>query len=58
MGVFGFRRNRERSTATTGERKSSVYYCDVAIAQINYPIVKQNTQDSIEQARGRSHKEG
>jgi hypothetical protein len=29
--------------------------CDVAVAQINYPNFKHNTQDSIEQARGRSH---
>ena len=27
------------------------------VAQINYPNFKHNTQDSIEQARGRSHKE-
>jgi hypothetical protein len=32
--------------------------CDVAVAQINYPNLKHNTQDSIEQARGRSHEEG
>jgi hypothetical protein len=32
--------------------------CDVAVAQINYLSLKHNTQDSIEQARGRSHKEG
>jgi hypothetical protein len=32
--------------------------CDVAVTQINYPSLKHNTQDSIEQARGRSHKEG
>ena len=31
--------------------------CDVAVAQINYPNFKHNTQDSIEQARGRSHEE-
>jgi hypothetical protein len=31
--------------------------CDVAITQINYPSFKHNTQDSIEQARGRSHEE-
>jgi len=31
--------------------------CDVAVAQINYPSFKHNTQDSIEQARGRSHEE-
>jgi hypothetical protein len=31
--------------------------CDVAVAQINYPNFKYNTQDSIEQARGRSHEE-
>jgi hypothetical protein len=29
--------------------------CDVAVAQINYPIL--NKQDSIEQVRGRSHEE-
>jgi len=28
------------------------------IAQINYPSLKHNTQDSIEQARGRSNEEG
>jgi hypothetical protein len=33
------------------------YCCDVAVAQINYPSFKHNTQDSIEQARGRSHEE-
>jgi hypothetical protein len=32
--------------------------CDVAVAQINYPNLKHHTQDSIEQARGRSHEEG
>jgi len=31
---------------------------DVAVAQINYSSLKHNTQDSIEQARGRSHEEG
>ena len=31
--------------------------CDVAVTQINYPSFKHNTQDSIEQARGRSHEE-
>jgi len=31
--------------------------CDVAVAQINYPSFKHNTQESIEQARGRSHEE-
>jgi hypothetical protein len=31
--------------------------CDVAVVQINYPSFKHNTQDSIEQARGRSHKQ-
>jgi hypothetical protein len=30
--------------------------CDVVVAQINYPSFKHNTQDSIEQARGRSHR--
>jgi len=34
------------------------YCCDVAVAQINYPSLKHNTQDSIEQARGRYHEEG
>ena len=28
------------------------------VAQINYPSFKHNTQDSIEQARGRSHEKG
>jgi len=32
--------------------------CDVAAAQINYPSLKHNTQDNIEQARGWSHEEG
>jgi len=32
--------------------------CDVAVSQINYHNLKHNTQDSIEQARGRSHEEG
>jgi hypothetical protein len=32
--------------------------CDITVAQINYPSFKHNTQDSIEQARGRSHEEG
>jgi hypothetical protein len=32
--------------------------CDVMVAQINYPSFKHNTQDSIEQAMGRSHEEG
>ena len=31
--------------------------CDVAVAQINYPSFKHNTQGSMEQARGRSHEE-
>ena len=31
--------------------------CDVAVAQINHSCFKHNTQDSIEQARGRSHEE-
>ena len=26
--------------------------CDVAVTQINYPNLKHNTQDSIEQVRG------
>ena len=32
--------------------------CDVAIAQINYHSFKHNTQDIIEQARGRSYEKG
>jgi hypothetical protein len=32
--------------------------CDVAATQFNYPNLKHNTQDSIEQARGWSHEEG
>jgi len=31
--------------------------CDVAVAQINYPGFKHNTQDIIVQARGRTHEE-
>ena len=31
--------------------------CHVAVAQINYPSFKHKTQNSIEQARGRSHGE-
>jgi len=31
--------------------------CDVVVAQINYPSFKHNTQNSIEQVRGRSHGE-
>jgi len=33
-------------------------YCDVTVTQINYPSLKHNTQDSIEQVRGWSHEEG
>jgi ribonuclease HI len=36
----------------TKEEKLRPYCCDVAVAQINYPSFKHNTQDSIEQARG------
>jgi hypothetical protein len=32
-----------------------IIYCDVAVAQINYPCLKHNTQDNIEQVRGQSH---
>jgi hypothetical protein len=35
-----------------------LFCCDVAIIQINYPNLKHNTQDNIEQASGWSHKEG
>jgi hypothetical protein len=31
--------------------------CDIAVAQINYSSFKHNTQNNIEQARGRSHGE-
>jgi len=31
------------------------FCCDVVVVQINYPSLKHNIQDSIEQARGRSH---
>ena len=31
--------------------------CDVVVAQINYPSLKQIKQDSIKQARGRSHED-
>ena len=34
-----------------------VFCYDVAVAQINYPSLKHNTQDNIEQTRGRSHEE-
>jgi hypothetical protein len=34
-----------------------IFYCDVVVAQINYPSLKHNTQDSIKQVRGRSHDE-
>jgi len=32
-----------------------LHYCNVTVAQINYPSL--NKQDSIEQARSRSHEE-
>ena len=31
--------------------------CDVTVAQINYPSLKQIKQDTIEQARGRSQED-
>jgi len=31
--------------------------CNITVAQINYPRFKHNTQDNIEQVRGRSHEE-
>jgi hypothetical protein len=51
--------NNKAFTLTNGGKASFFYCqcCDVAVAQINYPSFKYNTQDSIEQARGRSHKE-
>jgi hypothetical protein len=40
-----------------GKHLSYASCCDVAVTQINYPSFKYNTQDSIEQARGRSHED-
>ena len=40
-----------------GKPSKSGLCCDIAVAQINYPSFKHNTQDSIEQARGLSHEE-
>ena len=37
---------------------SDYYCCDVTVVQINYHSFKHNTQDTIEQVRGRSHEEG
>jgi hypothetical protein len=39
------------------EISQSKICCDVTVAQFNYPSFKHNTQDSLEQARGRSHEE-
>ena len=33
----------------------STFYYDVMVTQINYPSLKEITQDNIEQARNRSH---
>jgi hypothetical protein len=38
-------------------RTSNKEKCIKGKEQINYPSFKHNTQDSIEQARGRSHEE-
>jgi CRISPR/Cas system-associated protein endoribonuclease Cas2 len=38
--------------------RAGFFFCDIVVAQINYLNLKNNTQDSIEQARGRSHEEG
>jgi hypothetical protein len=52
-GWFIFRRP---ASGSWSDNLSVVWKCcDVAVAQINYPNFKHNTQDSIEQARGRSH---
>ena len=48
-------KNLEEEDRLIPEENWSSNYCDVVVAQINYPIFKHNTQDSIEQARGRSH---
>jgi hypothetical protein len=43
----------------TKKKKRKLSYCyDVAVLQINYPSLKHNTQDSIEQARGWYHEKG
>ena len=50
----------ERNTITIQLKRKFLQWClccDVAVAQSNYPSLKHNTQDSIEHARGRSHKE-
>jgi hypothetical protein len=44
-------------THSSNQSQVQVDCCDVAVAQINYPSFKHNTQDSIEQVRGRSHEE-
>ena len=48
----------QQDCSLQSSRPSAGSCCDVAIAQINYPSLINNTQYSIEQARGRSHEEG
>jgi hypothetical protein len=45
-------------TSEAKKRNEKINCCDVVVAQINYPSLKHNTQDNIEQARGRSHEKG
>ena len=55
-----YRLKRSITLDSTIRSRSNVlrsFCCDVAVAQINYPSLKHNTQDSIEQARDRSHDE-
>ena len=48
----------QQDCSLQSSRPSAGSCCDVAVAQINYPSLINNTQYSIEQARGRSHEEG
>jgi hypothetical protein len=48
---------RQEGVGSIDVRSTQLACCDVAVVQINYPSFKHNTQDSIEQARGRSHEE-
>jgi len=50
-------RREEEERQQQHHRLTGHQCCDVAVAQINYPSFKHNTQDSIKQARGRSHEE-
>jgi len=49
------------SSALSAANASPIFIascCDIVVTQINYPSFKHNTQNSIKQARGRSHEEG